>query len=153
MPHKTEHLRWTQEKAAREFGVNPRTLRNRLTQLSISAGADEMFSTGDICRAVFGDYDGEALQKLAAERELAQLELAEKKGAVISADKAFLDYSALLQQIKREIELLPQTLAETLANKPPLEIQKLAQSEIDSMLKKLSKPERPYVEKSTAQDS
>ena len=54
--------RWGLEKAAAEFGINPRTLSKRLKQYSIECGRDKMFSTKQICAAIFGDIDGERLR-------------------------------------------------------------------------------------------
>jgi|APGre2960657404_1045060.scaffolds.fasta_scaffold279607_2 phage terminase Nu1 subunit (DNA packaging protein) len=55
-------IRWTIETAAREFGLDKETLAKRLTAGGVLPGADKKFGTADICRAVFGDIEGEKLR-------------------------------------------------------------------------------------------
>src|SRR6516225_1521002 len=60
-------LRWSVERAGVEFGMSSHTLRKALAKESIVCGADQCFSTSEICRAVFG---GLAEEKLATQRQL-----------------------------------------------------------------------------------
>ena len=56
-------IRWTVEIAAREFGLNPRTLTKRLTASSVTAGADGRYSTAQMVSVVFGDKSAEELRE------------------------------------------------------------------------------------------
>lgn len=80
-----EAIRWTKEKAATEFGINPRTLAGRLATQGIRPAADQRFSTSDICKAVFGDIDGERLRLIREQADKASLENAKTRGDLVSA--------------------------------------------------------------------
>ena len=77
-------LRWTMERAATEFQINPRTLRQRLTAAAIAAGPDGRYSTKEIASAVFGDIQGERLRKTREEADNLALRNAEMRGELVS---------------------------------------------------------------------
>jgi len=81
-------IRWTKEQAASEFTINPRTLSNRLRQHGIEPGEDRKFSTTDICRAVFGDIDGEKLRLTREQADKLSLENAIARGDLITVKEA-----------------------------------------------------------------
>jgi hypothetical protein len=60
-------LKWTLERASREFNVAPVTLRKFLRQGSAEPDEAGCFSTGQICSCLYGDLKAERLRK---EREL-----------------------------------------------------------------------------------
>jgi hypothetical protein len=60
-------LKWTLERASREFNVAPVTLRKFLRQGSAEPDETGCFSTGQICSCLYGDLKAEKLRK---EREL-----------------------------------------------------------------------------------
>ena len=80
-------IRWTTAKAGAEFGCDPATLSNRIKRAGIVAGDDGMFSTRDICAAVFGDMEGEKLRNLRRDAELKEIELARLNRELIAAEK------------------------------------------------------------------
>lgn len=67
-------VRWTLRAASHDFDIHRETLTKRLALQGIVCGEDECFSTADICKAIYGDLDGEKLlltreQRIKAERE------------------------------------------------------------------------------------
>jgi hypothetical protein len=60
-------LRWLVDRAALEFGLTPNTLRKALNKNSAQADAAGLYSTRQICDAVFG---GLADEKLRTQKEL-----------------------------------------------------------------------------------
>jgi hypothetical protein len=56
-------IRWSLERAASEFQINPRTLAKRCKARSVEPAEDGKFSTTQICAAVFGDMDSEKLRE------------------------------------------------------------------------------------------
>ena len=82
-------VRWNIESAAREFGINPRTLSARIRKEGLLPGKDKLFSTADICRAVFGDMEVERLRKTREEADKLALENDKTRGALVEADKVY----------------------------------------------------------------
>jgi hypothetical protein len=82
----TKAIRWTRERAASEFKLNPRTLVNRLRQQDIFPNREGKYTTLQICAAVFGDIDGEKLSLVREQRIKLQLENQEAKGELIRVD-------------------------------------------------------------------
>ena len=62
MANKSKPIRWTLFAAAQEFNLDRKTLDKQLRAAGITAGDDYCFSTGDICRAVFGDLKGDLMR-------------------------------------------------------------------------------------------
>jgi len=62
-------VRWTIEGAASEFGLNPRTVAQRVKGAGVLAGSDGLFSSVDIHRAIWGDLDRERLRKVTEEAD------------------------------------------------------------------------------------
>ncbi len=80
-------IRWTIEQAASEFGLNPRTVAQRVKSAGVVAGNDGRFSTFDIHRAICGDLEREKLRKLTEEADdLALGNARERKELVDKAD-------------------------------------------------------------------
>jgi hypothetical protein len=55
-------LRWNITKAATEFGVSKDTLKKSLNQISAPADSDGLYSTQQICEALFGAMHQEKLR-------------------------------------------------------------------------------------------
>lgn len=79
--------RWTKEVAAREFNINPRTLANRITTFAIEPGNDGMFSTKQICDAVFSDIDAEKLRLTREQADKLELENETSRGNLIHVEE------------------------------------------------------------------
>ncbi len=83
-----EILKWTLNMAEDEFGTKRDTLAGRARQLAIEPSEDGFFTSRQIAAMLFGDKEAEVIGKLAAERGLAEHELARKKGEVIRVELA-----------------------------------------------------------------
>jgi hypothetical protein len=64
-----EPLRWSVERAAREFGLSVGTLRKALNKNSARPGEDGCYSTQEITAALFGELH---LEKIRTQRALAR---------------------------------------------------------------------------------
>src|SRR5262245_31235153 len=62
-----QKLKWSLDRASREFKLAPQTLRKYLHQGGVEPDEDRCFSTMQICECVYGDLKAERLRK---EREL-----------------------------------------------------------------------------------
>ncbi len=96
-------IRWEVERAAREFDISPRTLRNRLTVYSIEVGSDRKFSTKQICSAIFGDIDGERLRLTRAQAD-------EKELANSQTRLELVNFSDLLELTHRALSAIKSTV-------------------------------------------
>ena len=67
-------VKWTIQKAATEFDCHAATLSKRLKLADIIPGPDGMFTTRQICAAVYGDMDGEKLREVRHRANLLELQ-------------------------------------------------------------------------------
>lgn len=144
MTKKQTAIRWTIARAASEFHVDPKTLSKKLRK-SQTAGEDGAWSTRQIAAAIFGDIERERLRNLTVDteakmlsKESAALDLAHKRNELVTAESAFLDYSCVLHQAKREIELLPAAVAHLVANKDAIEVQRILDDEVHAALTRIA---------------
>jgi len=98
-----ESIRWTLEKAATEFGLDRTTLSKRITTAGILAGADKMFSTADICAAVFGDIEGEKLREKRHQANLLEMEEEERRGLLLKKSEVYDQIDKLGIELKANI--------------------------------------------------
>lgn len=96
-------IRWTAEKAASEFGINPRTLTKNLRQASIEVGEDGKFSTAQICAAVFGDRESEELRKVREEADKVALHNAKERGALVEVEAVFRTFQGVFISMRQTI--------------------------------------------------
>ena len=87
MKHK--FIRWSQESACYEWGINRRTLSGRIKRGHIQPGKDGKFSTAQIDAAIHGSAEDEKLKKLTAEREILEIELGKLRGDVVLLDHVY----------------------------------------------------------------
>lgn len=97
-------IRWTLERAASEFAINPRTLAKRVRRDSILAGPDGRWSTVDISKAIVGDVEGERLRKLKAEADLLELELEQKMGTIANLSDMELAWGNVVVALRQVIK-------------------------------------------------
>lgn len=100
---KVKSVRWTAAQAGAEFGCDPATLANKLKREGILAGNDGMFSTRDICAAVFGDMEGEKLRNLRRDAELKEVELARLNRELIPAAKVLETWSSVFIALRQAV--------------------------------------------------
>lgn len=79
--------RWEMEEAAKEFDINTRTLSKRLKVKSIAAGKDGKFATLDICKAAYGDIDGERLRLTRAQADEKELSNSKERKELVRFDE------------------------------------------------------------------
>jgi hypothetical protein len=96
-------IRWTIEAAAREFGLDKETLTKRIVAGGVLAGADKMFSTRDICSAVFGDIEGEKLRTERHRANLLEMDEQERKGALLKKSEVYDQIDKLGIELKANI--------------------------------------------------
>ena len=99
-----KQIRWNVETASREFGINPRTLAKNLANSDAPPGEDGMFSTRQICSAVFSDYEQERTRLTRAQADQAELDLAKSRNEVLPTDVSFQACSNVLYAVRRVIE-------------------------------------------------
>ncbi len=101
---KDESIRWTKEKAASEFGINPRTLTARIRKYGIESGKDGNYSTKDICSAVFGDIDSEKLRLTREQADKAAMENAETRGELANVKDLAVVTNRAIAAVKARID-------------------------------------------------
>lgn len=62
-----------------------------------------MFSTSQICIAIFGDYDSQRTRKITAEADLLEMEKAEKRGELVLVSDLIPRMSQFLAATKQRI--------------------------------------------------
>jgi hypothetical protein len=103
MSQKIAPIRWSIEWAAKEFRVNPRTLRAKLSQQGILPGEDKQYSTEQITAAIYGDLHTERLRLVRAQRERIQQQIDENSGRLVDSDRFFLEYSGIFSAIRQHV--------------------------------------------------
>lgn len=83
---RNQPLRWSVEKAAKEFGIDRRTLTKNLTAAGISAGDDSRWTTQDMVRAIYGDKDAAELRLTVAKAEALERKNRVADGELVSVD-------------------------------------------------------------------
>lgn len=77
MPRTLKPIRWTIERAASDFGIDRKTLANRIRAGGIMPGEDEKFSTKQIAKAIY--TDGEAARASLAISQKENFDLRNRK--------------------------------------------------------------------------
>ena len=78
-------LRWTVDKAAREFGVTEYLMRKRLKDGAEHPGPDGCYTTGQLHKVMFGSLHLERLRKTAAEADAVEMTNAITRREFLSA--------------------------------------------------------------------
>ena len=104
---RAELIRWTLEMAAKEFGLNPRTVSGRVRQSGITPGEDGLFSTVDIHRALCPDVEielnAERLRKTKAESERIELENEKTRGTLVSVEATYKHFEHFFVALRARI--------------------------------------------------
>ena len=112
-------IRWTLAKASAELKIHSHTLSKRLKSGSIEPGEDGLFGTMDICRAVYGDMEGEKLRDKRLDADLKEIEKHQALREWIPAALVDRVWSSLAAEIVQKISAL---------EIPPEKKQELAES-------------------------
>jgi hypothetical protein len=95
--------RWSLSHAAGEFGIDRRTLTNRLRAAGIAPGPDAMFTTLQICSVLYDDRFREELGKIKAERERIQLQNRQTLGQLVDVAAFEKRYAPILTGMRSVI--------------------------------------------------
>jgi hypothetical protein len=90
-----QSLKWSVERASREFKLAQNTLRKYLHQSDAEPDADGCYSTEQLCKAIFGDLRAERLRK---ERELTKkyaMQNAITEGSVLDRHELMRTFSVI----------------------------------------------------------
>lgn len=98
-----KQIRWTQEHAASEFAINPRTLSARIKQLGILPGDDGKYSTKEMAAAVFGDLERERIRLTSAEADAQERENRVTEGELVEITEFQKDYAPIYVEMVRLI--------------------------------------------------
>jgi hypothetical protein len=96
-------IRWNLNNAALEFNCDQRALSKRIKAAGIESGKDKLFSTSQICAAVFGDIDGERLRLTRAQADEKELSNAESR-------KELVRFADLLEIAHRALSAMTSTV-------------------------------------------
>ena len=100
-------VRWTIYAAAREFGIDHKTLSRRLTKLEQSPGADGRFSTHQIAAAVFGDKYAEDLRKTRLQADQIDMENQERRKELVRTEDVYRFCEGAFVALREKILALP----------------------------------------------
>ncbi len=98
-----EPLRWSLLSASREFGLYRTTLQKRLIESDVQSGADGLYSTPDILKALDGDLDAEKLRKVREEADRVALQNAASRRESLPAKEVSQVLSKVMLAIRTEI--------------------------------------------------
>ena len=98
-------IRWSIEQGSLEYAIDQKTLAGRLRKNGEIPGDDKKYSTAQICGAVFGDLEAEKTRLTRSQADMAEVELAEKRGEVVQVQSAFLTVSNMLFAVRRVITM------------------------------------------------
>ena len=79
-------IRWTLERASREFGMDKKTLSGRVKRAGILPGPDGNWSTAQIAAAVFGDLESERIRETRSKADLNEQKLATEQNRLVDRD-------------------------------------------------------------------
>src|SRR6516165_1941565 len=101
-------LRWNVEKAANEFAVSKETLKKSLNSISAAPDRDGLYSTQQVCEALFGSMHVEKLKTQYQITERYRLENAITKANVLNRaelTRVFTELADALLQVVMSSEL------------------------------------------------
>lgn len=134
-------IRWTLEQAASEFGIGPKTLSMRVKTGGIDPESDGSFTTASICKAVFGDFQGEKLRKLREEADFYAIRNAQAKGELVPADKVRQEWEGIVLLVREKFLSLPGKVeARYQVGMTGVDLRQLMDREVDEVLQELSRP-------------
>lgn len=100
-------VRWTLEKAAPEFDINPRTLAKRVKTSGLLPGEDGKWSTLQIHKAVSGDYEYERTRKTREEADNFALDNAQARRELVDLASLTTLTNPIMATLAQRIANLP----------------------------------------------
>jgi phage terminase Nu1 subunit (DNA packaging protein) len=106
-------MKWTIQKAATEFGVDPKTIRSGLArnEVAVKKGRGSSYTTRQITAAIFGDLKGERIRETRARADLLELKRKEREGVLVPMDVARKVLADVLLPVRTELLAASSTLA------------------------------------------
>lgn len=96
-------IRWTLDKACKEFGANRNTLTRLVRVAGIEPGSDGKFSTAQIAAAIYGDKASEDLRKVREEADKLALHNAKERAALVEAEAVFRTFQGVFISMRQTI--------------------------------------------------
>jgi hypothetical protein len=96
-------VRWTLHAAAQEFGIDDKTLAGKIRTGGIVVGDDGKFGTLDICKAVFGDIDGEKLRLVREQADSFAIKNAASRGQLLPVEDVKKHFEGVLIALRAGI--------------------------------------------------
>jgi hypothetical protein len=121
MSRPPERIAWTRERAAAEWGINPRTLAARLKQTGLEPDKAGRWTTKQIDTAINGSLELERIRKTSAEAHQIEKENLKSDAKLVDVDDFCKIYESIYVGMKSEIMA-----------------SKLSEKEKESLLTKLS---------------
>lgn len=76
-------MNWTAAQAAKEWGLDPKTMAKRIRAAGLDVAKGKKYSTAEITQAVVGDKQSEQIREIRARADLLELERRQKEGEVV----------------------------------------------------------------------
>jgi len=113
---RNQAVRWSTDKAAKEFGVDWRTLAKALAREGIKPGDDGKWSTREVVAALFGDQDAADLRLTLAQAEAIERKNRVAAGRLIDVDAVILFNEQVAAAMRERVLALdiPHTTKEAL---------------------------------------
>jgi len=104
-------MNWTISKAASEWGIDRRTLERRLKAAGWEVNPRDEWTTKDISAAIYGELELERIRKTREEADKLELDNAERRKDLITAEDAKEIFGRPLEPIARSLKDMPSRLA------------------------------------------
>jgi len=140
-------MRWTVSKAATEWGIDRRTLTERLKAIGLDARKGVKFHTRDISRAVTGDLEQERILETRERRLALERDRLEADGDLVRFEGVNRLYTEACLPIRQRLLALPAEASSRCNPSDPKHARDVLQRWVDDALplirKDLPKPKKP----------
>jgi hypothetical protein len=102
--HRFDPIRWTVNRAADEFGLDRHALSGRLKRSDECPGPDNLFSTQQICRVVFGDLESERIREVRSKADLNEQQLRKQAGQLVDVEDFARRYDPIFTNFVRVVK-------------------------------------------------
>ena len=121
-------IEWTLFRAAQEFGLHRDTLKKRLLGAGLSPDEDRVYSTRQICTAIYGDSHSEKTRLSKEQADKTALDNAERRKELIRVDDALEIVQRFCYAIRQKV--VAANLSDEEKNRILKEIQRLAECDV-----------------------
>jgi hypothetical protein len=96
-------VRWSIHQASLEFGISKNELSERLKAAGLMPGADNKFSTAQICEAKFGSAERERARKLREDADGSAIANMKSRGELVPKDRVIKFCAGIAIEIRQNI--------------------------------------------------